>query len=96
MDQQTREYVRWVILQTLHIAAPVGATESMLRSVVAAEVPCTEQQIRQQLDYLESRRLISITGRDTAKPWRAEIERYGVDLVEYTVACEPGIARPTR
>jgi hypothetical protein len=26
----------------------------------------------------------------------AELTRYGVDIVEYTIACEPGIARPKK
>lgn len=28
--------------------------------------------------------------------WAAELTRYGVDIVEYTIGCEPGIARPPR
>lgn len=95
MDPAHRPYVRWVLLQTLYNARPLGAAEGLLKAVLDAVVVCTPLEIRQELDYLRDRRLISIHDEHTGT-WRAEIERHGVDIVEYTVPVEPGIARPAR
>jgi len=37
-----------------------------------------------------------ILKRHEGAPWTAELTRHGVDVVEYTVECEPGIARPKK
>ena len=55
----------------------------------------TQQEVRRELDYLADRRLVHISGQHTGT-WLAELARYGVDIVEYTVPCEPGIARPPK
>ena len=47
-------------------------------------------------DYLAERDLITITGRDMQPQWFCKLDRYGMDVVEYTVPCEPGIARPNK
>ena len=39
------------------------------------------------------RELVTITGKGTLE-WVADISRHGLDVVERTVDCEPGIARP--
>lgn len=92
--KQRVEIIRWILLITLDIARPTGAPVSMLLSVVRAEYPdATANEIHRELDYLESRDLIKIDtdpiGNKTPK-----IDRYGIDVVGYTVDCEPGIARP--
>ena len=51
------------------------------------------ETLRDELDYLEKRKLIEIE-RSQIEPWRATLTRYGKDLVEYRVDCEAGIARP--
>lgn len=91
-----RETIRWQILLTLYNAHPVGAFEKVVLSVIQAEYPdATPQELRRELAYLEDRSLIGIERRPDAR-WHAESTRHGIDLVEYTSTCEPGIARPEK
>lgn len=89
-----REKMRWDILSTLNVARPIGASESLILTVLQSDRPdVSALDVRRELDYLEDRDLIQVSGKGTLM-WRAEITRQGVDVVEYTVPCEPGIARP--
>ena len=91
-----REGIRWCILLTLNNARPIGAHESMILSVVQAIYPdSTEIELRRELGYLESRDLIKIN-KSPEGYWTSSLTRAGVDLTEYTVDCEPGIARPVK
>ena len=88
--------VRWAILRTIGVGGHLGATEVMCRDVVSAEyLGATRNDIRTQLHYLESRKLIEIE-RSEIDPWRATLTRYGHDVVEYQVDVAPGIRRPER
>ena len=89
-----RETMRWLLLVTMNVARPAPASVGMLLTVLRGEYPdATDLEIRRELDYLESRELISLhtdpLGHTTAK-----MERYGIDVHDYTVECDPGIARP--
>lgn len=91
-----RENMRWLILSTLDRARPAGAPEMLILSIITALLPdATRLEIRRELDYLEGRGLLKIEDKDLGV-WRAELTRAGVDVVEYTVPCEPGIARPEK
>lgn len=91
-----RENIRWQILLTLNNARPIGAYESIILSVVRAEYPdSTQHEIRRELDYLHGRRLIELNKKSDGR-WFSELARYGVDVVEYTIDVEPGIARPEK
>ena len=86
--------IRWEILRTLHVGGRLGATETMCQRVVdAAYLGITSDQMRDQLHYLEERKLVKIQ-RSEIEDWRMTLTRQGTDLVEYRVDCEPGIARP--
>lgn len=88
--------VRWSILRTIHVGGYLGATEVMMREVVNVEyLGVTRDFIRTQLDYLAKRKLIALE-RSELHPWRATLSRYGHDVVEYQVDCEPGVSRPPR
>lgn len=94
MHKIRREQIRWFLLTALNIARPFGMyTEALLPIVQATYPDATHQEVRRELDYLEGRQLVHIK-RDGMDRWFAELARYGVDLVEYSVDCEPGIARP--
>lgn len=96
MDKHRRESIRWMLLLALNHARPHDIGEVLLLRTVQAEFPDTSPlEIRRELDYLAGRRLVEIS-KDPSGPWRAQLTRYGVDIAEYTVDCEPGIARPPK
>lgn len=91
-----REALRWLILLTLNNARPIGAYEGPILSVAQSEYPdATPLELRRELDYLHDRRLVDLRKEPTGK-WFASLTRHGTDVAEYTVDCEPGIARPAK
>lgn len=96
LEKTKREQIRWLVLLTLNVARPVGVAEHLLLATISdAKLQVTALELRRELDYLGDRQLIEITGKD-GPVWLAELTRAGVDVVEYTVSCEPGIARPAK
>ena len=96
MEKARREELRWMILLALNAAQPVGTSEHIIREAVRPVLPdITHNELRCALDYLEERKLIAVSWKETPV-WFAKINRYGIDLVEYTVDCLPGIARPRK
>lgn len=96
LENARRFEMRWLILRTLHAAQPSGLSEVMIRNViepVILDVTCND--IRRELDYLAERELVTLTYRESPV-WRAKINNHGIDIVEYTVDCRPGIARPKK
>ena len=90
-------YLRWLVLLALNNARPEGAFESLVLAIAQTEyADCTKNELRRELDYLERRELITLRRPSDGGPWRADLTRHGVDVVEYTVECEPGIARPEK
>lgn len=97
LEKARRENIRWLILLALNSARPIGASETIIMSAIQPLVPdITALELRRNLDYLEERKLISITGRTSQPQWFCKLDRYGIDVVEYTVDCDPGIARPAK
>lgn len=96
MEKATREQIRWRILKALDAGRPLSVSELVIMDVLQdSALPITPHGLRRELDYLEDRKLVTLTNK--ARPvWSAELTHYGVDLVEYTVECFPGIARPQR
>lgn len=91
-----REALRWLILLTLNNARPIGAFEGLVLSVAQSEYPdTTALELRREMDYLHDRELVKVDKQPSGK-WFAELTRFGVDVAEYTVNCEPGIARPAK
>ena len=79
---------------TVHVSRPDGAYLQPLLDVVRSVYPdATEQEIKRELTYLQDRHLVE-TKVDPTGTWYAKLMRHGVDLVEYTIDCEPGIVRP--
>lgn len=95
LEKARREANRWFILQCLDSARPMGAGETLVMSALAGVTQMTHNELRRELDYLEERELIEVTGKDSPY-WHSKLTRVGVDLVEYTIPCEPGIARPQK
>lgn len=95
VERARREAIRWHLLQIANVSRPQGIyTEAMLPIIQLVYADATNREIRRELDYLEERRLVNIK-KDPLDRWFVELARYGVDIVEYTVDVEPGIARPT-
>lgn len=91
-----REALRWLILLTLNNARPIGAFEGLVLSVAQSEYPdATALELRREMDYLHERELIKLDKQPSGK-WHADLTRHGVDVAEYTINCEPGIARPAK
>lgn len=95
-EKARRENLRWYILLTLNSARPLGASEMIiLTTVQGIVVDATPRDIRTELDYLRQRDLITLKRSDTPV-WHAGLTRIGIDVVEYTVPCDAGIARPAK
>lgn len=94
MEKARREELRWLILRALYAARPIGTTETILKNAIEpVMLDITQMEIRRELDYLSDRELLTV---HMSPIWSAKINRYGVDVVEYTVTCDPGIARPEK
>lgn len=91
-----REAMRWLILLTLNNARPIGAFEGPILSVAQSEYPdASPLELRRELDYLADRDLVKLDKQPSGR-WFADLTRFGTDIAEYTIACEPGIARPSK
>ena len=96
IDEKLLPSARWAILRTLRVGGHLGATETMIREALIADyLGVTTRWVRDQLAYLESRKLVDIE-RSEVQAWRATLTRHGHDLVDYQVDVEPGIRRPPR
>jgi hypothetical protein len=96
LERAQREEARWRILRVLDIGRPRGLAESVIwRTLNDIELPITPQGVRRELHYLRGRGLVTISGED-AETLIAALTREGIDVVEYTVACQSGIARPPK
>ena len=94
LDRNSLPSARWDVLRTVRVAGYMGATESMIRDVLVVRYPVVSKEcIRNILHYMEDRKLLTIDRSDT-QPWRAVIARYGYDVCDYQVPCDPGIRRP--
>lgn len=96
IEKAQREATRWRILCVLQAGRPLPVSEDIiLRALADASMQMTPNHLRRELDYLSDRKLVKLQGKNSPV-WSAELTHYGVDLVEYTVDCFPGIARPQK
>ena len=96
MEKIRRESLRWYMLLALGYGRPVGCYEEVLLATAQAMYPdATALDIRCALDYLQTRELVQLRKEPSGR-WWAGLTRHGTDIVEYTVDCEPGIARPEK
>ncbi len=91
-----RESMRWNILLILNNARPVGAYEELVLATAQGIYPdATALELRRELDYLADRELVDLK-KEPGGRWFADLTRIGTDVAEYTVDCDPGIARPQK
>lgn len=96
MEKVRREHLRWLLLLALNHARPAGTYEEVLLATAQAiYTDATALEIRRTLDYLDDRRLVRLRKEPTNR-WWSDLTRHGIDIVEYTIDCEPGIARPEK
>ncbi len=94
-----RQHLRWLILYVLLRAQDIGANETRIAYMLGAAEGLenlTRPEMRAALTYLKARDLIHLEHGDHLPHWHAKLTRVGTDVVEYTVACEAGIARPPK
>ena len=95
-EKARREGMRWHLINTLNKARPYTSSEVFLLDVMRGIYPdVTALELRQQLEYLQDRKLLDLTKQPSGM-WFADLTRLGVDLAEYTIDCQPGIARPDK
>lgn len=91
-----RESLRWYLLLALNNARPEEVCEEIIQTTMRSIYQdVTPMEVRKELDYLEGRDLVKLRKEPSGR-WWSDLTRYGVDIVEYTITCEPGIARPEK
>ena len=95
LKKSLTEVARWYILVALDAGRPLPVSEDiLLRTLDDVPLKLTHHELRRELDYLRDRKIIEV--QDVDEHWSAQLTALGVDIVEYTVECRPGIARPPR
>ena len=95
-EKARREGMRWHLINTLNKARPYTSSEVFLLDVRRGIYPdVTALELRQQLEYLQDRRLLNLTKQPSGM-WFADLTHLGVDIAEYTIDCQAGIARPEK
>jgi hypothetical protein len=98
MDQAKirRESLRWYLLLALYNARPEELSEGPIQMTMQSIYPdVTPIEVRRELDYLGDRKLVDLRKEPSGR-WWGSLTRDGVDIAEYTVDCDPGIARPVK
>jgi hypothetical protein len=96
LERAQREQIRWRIMKVLDAGRPLPVSELVILQVLQdATLPISPNGLRRELDYLEDRKVAVLSGRN-GPVWSAELTHHGVDIVEYTVDCFAGIARPPK
>lgn len=91
-----RESLRWYILLTLNTSRPVDPHEAVVLSTIQGIFPdATSMELRRELDYLADRSLVTLK-KQPVGVWICGLTHYGVDIAEYTIDCNLGIARPEK
>lgn len=91
-----RETLRWYILLTLNTSRPVDPHEAVVLSTIQGIYgDATQLELRRELDYLKDRSLVTLKKQPNGV-WICGLTHYGVDIAEYTIDCNPGIARPEK
>lgn len=94
LQKARREGMRWQLLNALNKSRPLGCMDVLLLDVMGAiYAGATPTELHAQLEYLEDRELVKIDKKPDGH-WHSQLTHHGVDVVEYTVDCHAGIARP--
>ena len=92
-ERKRREHIRWMSLQHVDAARPQQMADAALLPLIQAVYSdAGARELRRELDYLMVCGLLTIT--EDHEAWRLKLTREGIDLVQYTTPCPPGIGRP--
>lgn len=95
-DKVRRESLRWYLILALYNAQPEELCEEVIQTTMRSIYPdASPIEVRKQLDYLEGRELVKLRKEPSGR-WWGDLTRHGIDMAEYTIECEPGIARPLK
>lgn len=95
IQRAQREHARWRLLMAIYSGRPYAVSESVIGLVLNdSKLYLSPAELRIELNYLQLRGLVDV--KSSSNVWETSLTRLGIDLVEYTVTCDPGIARPTR
>ncbi|MTD32532.1 hypothetical protein [Paludibacterium denitrificans] len=91
-----RESMRWYLVLALYNARPEELVEDVIQATMRVIIPdVSPLEVRKELEYLVDRAMVKVRKEPSGR-WWADITRYGVDLAEYTIDCQPGIGRPEK
>jgi len=92
-ERKRREQIRWLCLQHIDAARPAQMTDAALLPLVQTVHSITAlRELRRELDYLMECGLLTLV--EDYETWRLKLTHHGIDLVQYTGPCPPGIGRP--
>ena len=95
LERALRESLRWHVLEVLDAARPDWLSELILLASFSSGWPgVTRDTLRREVDYLRLAGLLTVEV--NTQGWLLKPTREGVDVVEYTVGCPAGIARPVK
>lgn len=96
IEKSRREGMRWYLLVAMHRGEPLGCGDTMLKTImddIYGDVSPVE--LHTQMSYLAKRKMIKLT-KSPVGHWHGRCTALGVDIVDYTVDCRAGIARPIK
>jgi RIO-like serine/threonine protein kinase len=94
LENSRLEDVRWRLLAILNtVPGRIRAESTLAFDLIAAHLSLTDTELRGELEYLEGYFLISHDA-DYLDRRQYKITAQGRDVVEYRIACPPGIRRP--
>ena len=93
MQTARRELLRWRILGAVYQDRLHPMGDELIVNTMRSRLVATIGEVRGELTYLEQRKLIKVVSKQSDH-WAVALTWTGIDLIEYTIPVEPGIARP--
>ena len=96
-EANQRAAARWRILVTIGIGGPWAVNESVIQLALEdSKHRLSVAALRKELSYLKQCGLVDLVDSRDDPVWAATLTAKGTDVVEYTIACPPGVGRPPK